>query len=73
MKKDKIELGDIVRDRISGMKGIAIIELRHVTGCLQFSVQPFVNESTGYLPEKKSFDLSRLELIEKKVFENNDF
>ena len=33
-----IELGDKVRDRVSGLEGIAVTKLEYMNGCIQYSV-----------------------------------
>lgn len=68
--EEKIELGDLVEDTLTGLQGITIVELIHITGCHQFRVQPRIKLSNGYLGDSYVFDISRLKLIEKDVWKH---
>jgi len=46
----KVCLGDRVRDRISGIEGIAIARTEWLFGCVRISVQPF-GEKDGRPPD----------------------
>ena len=35
-----ITLGDKVKDRVSGLVGIATAEVRYLNGCIQFAIEP---------------------------------
>ena len=54
-----IQLGDKVRDVVSGFEGIAICRSEWITGCIQIGVQTPVN-SEGK-SETNFFDIDRLE------------
>ena len=35
-----IQLGDMVKDQVSGFKGIVTAQIVYITGCVQYKVQP---------------------------------
>ena len=37
---ENIELGDLVKDLVTGLEGVAIAECRYLNGCVQFEIQP---------------------------------
>jgi len=57
-----INLGDEVKDKVSGFRGIAVARHEYLQGCNRISVQPPINEN-GELPEVKSFDEPQLAVI----------
>lgn len=66
MSKEKVaELGDEVKDSISGFQGIAIAKHDYIHGCTRMSVQPPVDKD-GKLPESATFDILALEVVKKK-------
>lgn len=60
-----IELGDKVKDSVSGFTGIVLAQHNYLHGCKRFSVQPAV-EKDGKFPDSVSFDEPQLILIAKK-------
>jgi hypothetical protein len=61
----KIELGDQVRDTVSGFKGIAIGIVTWLHGCNRVIVAPKVGKD-GKMIENQTFDEAQLEIIGKK-------
>lgn len=62
-KEEKmIELGEEVKDRITGFKGIAIANTFYLQGCDRILVQPKVGKD-GTIPEPQSFDEPDLEVV----------
>lgn len=62
-----IQLGDRVRDRISGFEGIVIGISDWLYGCRRPVVQPSTLTRDGEPVESKSFDEPQLEVIESGV------
>ncbi len=56
-----INLGDKVKDTISGFTGIVTCRHEYLNGCARLSVQPPVNKD-GTLPEERTFDEPQLEV-----------
>jgi|GEM_PF-4272988 len=59
----KVNIGDRVRDKITGFEGIAYGRWECITGCVSFDVHPRVKED-GKLPSSAWIDESRLEVVE---------
>lgn len=64
----KVKLGDEVKDKVSGFKGIAVCKHDYLNGCSRFSIQPPVDKD-GKLPDTATFDEPQLELVEKEKAE----
>lgn len=62
-----IELGDKVKDSVSGFIGIAISRHSYLQGCDRISVQPPFDKKQNKLPENQSFDEPQLIALKKKV------
>jgi hypothetical protein len=68
-----IQLGKLVRDKVSGMSGIATSRTTFLNGCIRIAVQPKIDKDEK-LPDEKWFDEDQIEIIgegismpEKKV------
>ena len=62
-----LQLGDVVKDRITGFKGVVIARTDWLNGCVRMSVQPEKLGSDGKPIESQVFDVEQLELIKAKV------
>lgn len=60
-----ISLGDKVKDKVSGFKGVVIGVTTWLHGCNRMIVQPSVGKD-GKLPDSATFDEPQVELISKK-------
>jgi hypothetical protein len=65
MSRAVVELGDKVKDKITGLEGIAVSEHKFISGCIQIGVQPPVKKKEGTLPDTFILDLERLEIVDK--------
>lgn len=63
----KIELGDLVRDIVTGFKGIAVGRTTWLHGCDRISVQPQGTTKEGKTFENQGFDEPQLQIIKKAV------
>ncbi len=61
-----VELGDLVKDSVSGFEGVAVSSHHYMQGCVRFAVQPKIDKE-GKLPEQQVFDEPQLELIQKRA------
>ena len=67
----KVNLGDLVKDSVSGFKGIVVATHNYLNGCTRVSIQPPVDKD-GKLPDALSFDEPQVEVIKpKKAKEDN--
>lgn len=64
-----IQLGDRVRDRISGLEGIVIGVTEWLWQCRRPIVQPTTLTPDGKPVDSQSFDEPQLEVIEAAAFE----
>lgn len=63
-----LDLGDEVKDRVTGFTGIIVGHARYLTGCDQYNVQPQCDpEKPGVHPDGYWFDEGKLELLKTKV------
>lgn len=68
---NQIKLGQVVKDRITGYKGVVISETRWLNGCLRYMVQSqkLVDDKPT---EAQCFDVEQLEVLTKEpAFEPN--
>jgi hypothetical protein len=65
MSNQKIELGDKVRDKVTGFEGIVTGRYSYLSGCDRFGVQGVAIK--GEVKEAVSFDEVHLEVIKKAV------
>lgn len=61
-----VELGDKVKDTVSGFIGIAVSRHIYLQGCHRISVQPGVDKE-GKCPESQTFDEPQLMVVKSGV------
>lgn len=61
-----VELGDLVLDRVSGMRGIAVNRYDYLNGCRRFEVQP-QKLKDGMAVSSITFDVGQLDVLKKSV------
>ena len=66
MKNQEVEIGDKVRDKITGFVGIAVSKMEFFNRCIQFGVVPRVGKDNKE-PDEMFIDKNSLEIIKKKV------
>lgn len=57
-----LELGQRMRDRVTGFEGIAIARVEYLNGCIQYCLKPEMGEN-GKMPEGEYIDDQQLEVI----------
>lgn len=57
-----INLGDEVKDKVSGFRGVAVARHEYLQGCLRISVQPPIDKD-GKLPDALAFDEPQLVVV----------
>lgn len=60
-----VNLGDEVKDTVSGFRGIAVASHDYLQGCTRICIQPKVGKD-GKLPDIRTFDEPALEVIKAK-------
>lgn len=61
----KIEVGDKVKDVVSGFTGIVTAKTRFLTGCDRITIEALSKDSKA--PESHACDITAVELIKKGV------
>lgn len=61
----KIKLGDKVKCKITGFKGVTIARIEYINGCIQYEIVPKVKKGEKY-PEGINLDEGCLEVLKKK-------
>ena len=71
--KDKIELGNKLRCKVTGFTGIAIARIEYLNGCVQYGLKPKVDPKTNKIEEVVYIDDQQLGVVgrglvmEKKI------
>ena len=61
-----IELGTTVKDKITGLTGVAVARTEYLTGCARISVQP-TEVKDGKTAEWVAFDEGQLDVVKGKA------
>ena len=64
--KTKIELGNIVKDVVTGFKGVAVARVEYLNGCIQIGVKPKVLKPGTY-PETEYIDIQQLKTTKELI------
>ncbi len=62
----KINLGDEVRDIVTGFKGVAVGRTTWLSGCDRITIQPKGVNKDGKVYEACSFDIDTIEVLKAK-------
>lgn len=62
-----INLGDRVRDKVTGFEGIVVCRSEWLQGCVRLSVQPEKLDKEGKVKESVTFDELQLEMVKQRV------
>lgn len=66
-KFESVQLGDRVKDPISGFSGIAHAITTWLNGCIRVAVQPETLDKEGKVREDRYFDQGQLVVVKKRV------
>lgn len=66
-----IELGDEVKHKHTGVRGIAVSRTTYISGCDRIAIQPKVKKD-GTLPDPCSVDEPEIEIIKRKKVKNGN-
>ena len=61
-----IKLGQRVKDKVTGFKGIAIAKCEYLNGCVQFDIAPVVNEK-GETMKNQWIDQQQLQVVDHGI------
>jgi hypothetical protein len=65
---DQFQVGDIVRDRITGFEGVVAVRTRWLSGCFTLSVQPLGLDKDGQPYDVKAFEEPDCMLVRSKDY-----
>ena len=66
---DGIELGDLVRDRITGFEGVVECISEWLNSCRRITVTPTKLDENGNPISNRTFDAPQLEIVEAGYFD----
>jgi hypothetical protein len=66
--KTKPAIGDIAKDNVTGFTGLIDAEIKYLTGCTQFRIQPRELKE-GKIQESVWFDENRITVTKKAVID----
>lgn len=69
---EKIQLGDEVKDSVTGFRGIAVARTTWMTGCARITVQPKGQDKDGKCFEPTAFDEPMLIVLKAKVVKEDN-
>ncbi len=64
----QIKLGTKIKDRITGLEGIAIAKIEYLNGCVQYSIKPKLDKD-GKVQEGEWVDSQQIAVVGEKVLE----
>lgn len=70
--KMTVNLGDRVKDTITGFTGIAVAITQHLNGCLHIGIEAASLEPEKHRPVYDVFDIQRIEVIEAGAYKPQD-
>lgn len=62
-----INLGDKVKDKVTGFTGVAVSKVEYLNGCIQFCVTPKIKSKENKMPDGVYIDQQQLEVVGKKT------
>ena len=67
METKRFELGEELKDKITGFRGIAITRVEFLNGCIQYGLKPKCNDKEpNKMPEAVHVDVAQLEYADAK-------
>lgn len=66
----KFELGDHVKDRMTGLSGIVVSRTQYLYGCIRYGVQPTKLKDDGTRHDWHYFDEPQLDLVETQAYKD---
>jgi hypothetical protein len=65
MTNERVDLGDIAKDAISGFKGTVVAETQWLFGCRRLTLQPEGTTKDGKLHDTNTFDEGSIVVVKK--------
>lgn len=67
----EFELGQKLRDRVTGVEGIAIAKIIYLNGCVQFDIKPKVDKD-GKQVDGAWVDTQQIELVDEGLLKKEE-
>ncbi len=64
MDRPNVQLGNVVRDNISGFQGVAVCLSNWLNGCQRVTIQPQTLKEDGSILDNHTCDAEQVEVIE---------
>jgi len=64
MKKPK--LGNLVEDKVTGLRGIAVSKIKYLNGCVQIGVKPRADKANK-APDTEYIDIEQVKVVGKGI------
>ncbi len=61
------DLGDLVKDRITGFTGVAVARTTWINGCVRWTVQPAKLSKDGTVKATECFDGEQVQVLRKSA------
>lgn len=62
-----VNLGDKVRDRVTGLEGIAVARTQWLNGCVRIAIQPAKLDKDGKVQESTYVDEPQIEILKRSA------
>lgn len=59
------KLGQKLRDRVTGLEGIAVQRIEYLNGCVQYAIKPKAKKGDVTLPDGWCIDQQQLEVVDE--------
>lgn len=66
---NRIKLGTIVQDRVTGLQGVAVCRTEYLTGCTRVGVQPKGTQKDGRPFDSTYIDEPMLDIVDSSVIQ----
>ena len=65
--KNQVKLGDLVKDTVTGFKGIAIADITYYNGCRQICIKPKMKKGEVKMGDGEYVDIQQVKVIKSKT------
>lgn len=66
--EQRFKLGWRLKDKVTGLQGIAVARIEHLNGCIQYALRPKIDESkSNKIPDSITIDQTQLEKVDDGV------
>jgi hypothetical protein len=66
--RPQIQLGDMVKDRITGFQGVVLAITHWFNGCVRLVVQPDKLNKEGGIAKEETFDAEQVDVVKTQAY-----